>query len=324
MNDEFQFCGNCGTQNLRANKFCVKCGNTLTFTSDPQEKDQKHDIVHRIDKIRVQEPSKTAYASHFYDDLNSRLSKFSDHRGTLTVQCSKYSIQLSRRQGSYKINADILNLGEDIQLYIKKLSGFGYKRHNHTIRKTYVLSNFDNALSQITDDCKIVIEEIFIEGDTSLLTLKERLSEYKTSPLDTVLDDIPAETNQNDAKKGCIPLLIIVGLIFLIFKFCGNSSSNQTNSHDLQSGNMKLNAFVYSQKYVEQNLTNPKSAEFPAADYSCSVSTKDSIYFVTSYVDAENAFGGVVRNNFVVTMKYRGGDPDDAESWLFDDVVFMP
>ena len=52
-------------------------------------------------------------------------------------------------------------------------------------------------------------------------------------------------------------------------------------------------------------MRSPSTAEFPNwYSENWRVTRKDNIVTVSSYVDAQNAFGAVVRNNFIVQYDY--------------------
>jgi hypothetical protein len=57
---------------------------------------------------------------------------------------------------------------------------------------------------------------------------------------------------------------------------------------------------------VKKQLKSPRTAIFPpTSDYKVEI-TKDTIYVVESYVDAENSFGATIRRNWVVELKMIG------------------
>lgn len=75
----------------------------------------------------------------------------------------------------------------------------------------------------------------------------------------------------------------------------------------------KIAAFVMAQEFVKRDLRSPSTADFPmiTADGVSSVPiTLDDgrcAFAVRTYVDAQNAFGGVVRETFSLTV---APDPD--------------
>lgn len=73
---------------------------------------------------------------------------------------------------------------------------------------------------------------------------------------------------------------------------------------------MKVVLKIWAEDAVKSNLISPSTADFPGGfltpyeDWTFS-RDKDQFY-VASYVDAQNAFGAVVRNNFVVSITWDG------------------
>ena len=76
-----------------------------------------------------------------------------------------------------------------------------------------------------------------------------------------------------------------------------------------------VGAWVACQTMVESRLKSPSTADFPS-DYRNAVSRDGNRFVVTSYVDAQNAFGGTVRTDYTCTVTY---DPSD-ESWNLENL----
>lgn len=103
--------------------------------------------------------------------------------------------------------------------------------------------------------------------------------------------------------------LIFAGILFLSIIGCANENS--------PSGPDGSGALVAGQEFVKRNLQCPSTAKFPWDAYS-KVVTYDKatgIYTISSYVDAQNAFGATIRANYVVTVKDRGAD------WVLEDII---
>ena len=58
---------------------------------------------------------------------------------------------------------------------------------------------------------------------------------------------------------------------------------------------------VYAKTWVEETLLSPSTAKYPL---STSVSRNKDTVTVSSYVDSQNAFGAVIRNDFIVQISY--------------------
>lgn len=61
-----------------------------------------------------------------------------------------------------------------------------------------------------------------------------------------------------------------------------------------------------AKSYVEQGLKAPSTADFPSQFLSSDwkVNRKDDVVTVSSYVDAQNSFGAMIRSNFIVQISY--------------------
>lgn len=76
--------------------------------------------------------------------------------------------------------------------------------------------------------------------------------------------------------------------------------------------NNTTTAFVMSQNFVKQWLKSPSTASFP---YINDVGVKaeqqrpftECRHFISAYVDAQNGFGGTVRNHYTVVMQKTAG-----------------
>jgi len=100
----------------------------------------------------------------------------------------------------------------------------------------------------------------------------------------------------------------IIGLLFAIllgaFTDGSQDKTNETNpetvaqEESVSSKNTRTEAWVCTQNYVEKQLKSPSSADFPWLDWEAT-EVEENKYVVTSYVDAQNAFGAEIRTHFV-------------------------
>lgn len=68
------------------------------------------------------------------------------------------------------------------------------------------------------------------------------------------------------------------------------------------------NAFYAAREFVRQELVAPSTAEFAPRDQS--IVRNDGLeYYVTSYVDAQNAFGARLRKHYMVVLQ------DEGKNW---------
>ncbi len=74
------------------------------------------------------------------------------------------------------------------------------------------------------------------------------------------------------------------------------------------AGAKEQKVWAFAQMYVEKQLKNPKSADFPFGHSEQFVSELGpGMYKVNSYVDAANSLGGTARQNFVMIVREESG-----------------
>ena len=66
----------------------------------------------------------------------------------------------------------------------------------------------------------------------------------------------------------------------------------------------KVDAWINARNFVERNLKEAKTAEFPYIDEARIVSRGGNVWEVWSYVDAQNSFGARIRTTFYVEIEY--------------------
>lgn len=105
---------------------------------------------------------------------------------------------------------------------------------------------------------------------------------------------------------GCLIIILfliaISGLFSSIDRGSSIPSKKTIKSADWRTTEDKSMAYIMMEKYVEQRLISPKSAEFPGVfdgklDHVQYLGNQK--YRIVSYVDAQNSFGALIRTNFV-------------------------
>lgn len=145
----------------------------------------------------------------------------------------------------------------------------------------------------------------------------------ETKKCDDCLGDIPKKAkkcslcgSKQKTKYGAKHLiagLFIMGWIFWSFGSSVEETKRTQNVPDEQK------AYVISQNFVETTLRSPSTAEFPA--FGSIMNLGGGRYKVTSYVDAQNGFGGMVRSIWSVTLKHTGGDWSYSKNWELEELV---
>ncbi len=74
--------------------------------------------------------------------------------------------------------------------------------------------------------------------------------------------------------------------------------------------------------FVKGRLKSPSTADFPFFDKQV-WKTDGQKYTVKSYVDAQNSFGAMIRNNWTCEVEYLGGEDSSLENWQLLNIVMQ-
>ena len=92
---------------------------------------------------------------------------------------------------------------------------------------------------------------------------------------------------------------------------------NSGNNEDSTLSNDEKGHIWTEAKYaVEEQLKSPSTADFPSVNHA-TITKSGASYTVSSYVDAENSFGAIIRTNFTVTIE-KSGDIYTITSVIMD------
>lgn len=109
---------------------------------------------------------------------------------------------------------------------------------------------------------------------------------------------------------GCWMLLIV----FVVLPFIAINFGHKS----VVAGNVdRSDACFMSQKFVKQSLKAPATAQFPDwTEENCSATHTGDTWTVTSYVDAQNGFGALIRSDYTVGMAYH----PDRDTWTLTNI----
>jgi hypothetical protein len=124
---------------------------------------------------------------------------------------------------------------------------------------------------------------------------------------------VPFKEMPTANKVGCFSFLIVlvIGCVMYV-NSCNEKYDHPTNEM----------AYSVSQEFVKDFLKSPASAQFGSE---CKVMVEDDqkTYHITAYVDSQNAFGAMLRTNFMIKLKYVGSIPQEKSSWLLLDYQIL-
>lgn len=104
--------------------------------------------------------------------------------------------------------------------------------------------------------------------------------------------------------------LVIVSFFFLI-SFCSTKSKPILH-------NAADDACYACRQFVRNNLKAPSTADFQPCYEASSVYQRERVFTVNSYVDAQNAFGAKIRNEFTCTAEYISS----RDGWMLVNLKF--
>lgn len=101
---------------------------------------------------------------------------------------------------------------------------------------------------------------------------------------------------QTSGKDTLIIFLFLVGVIFLLFRMCSGFKTDD-------DGLSKSTAIVASENYVKQMLKSPATAKFTLIK---TINISKEKVEVRQYVDSQNGFGAIIRNEYSCTVERIG------------------
>ncbi len=116
--------------------------------------------------------------------------------------------------------------------------------------------------------------------------------------------------NQND-----IALIAVVIFVAAWWVWPSRSPAEPAQS---ESRDRKTEAWVMCQQFVEARLKSPASAEFPWGSAPYVTRLPDDRYRARAYVDAQNSFGAMLRNDFNCVVEWTG------ERWELESLTLTP
>ena len=98
-------------------------------------------------------------------------------------------------------------------------------------------------------------------------------------------------------------VLAIIGIVVLLIIFSPAKAPSSTASAPREPGN--IDAQVMCQQFIEKQLKAPSTAKFPSSrEWKIDHVAGTADYHASSYVDAQNSFGAMIRSNITCDMTY--------------------
>jgi hypothetical protein len=109
-------------------------------------------------------------------------------------------------------------------------------------------------------------------------------------------------------KRGCIRTLVIAGLVIVILACIGSflGSNDSDNGNRATKKPSTLEAWNVCRDRVMSSLKAPSTAKFPTLDRDFVREHENGNWRVAAWVDAQNAFGAMIRTHFICILRYEG------------------
>lgn len=115
------------------------------------------------------------------------------------------------------------------------------------------------------------------------------------------------------AKFSFGSVIVFVIVVFVFSKVVCTGSKDPSVVENEHKEEMRIHVIVTVHDFVKQRLKAPSTADFPYGEL---VTDKgNGIYFMNSYVDAQNGFGAMLRNYYTCELQFNGRDWIDENNW---------
>lgn len=102
--------------------------------------------------------------------------------------------------------------------------------------------------------------------------------------------------------SGCFAVILTPFVIIFVLIMYYSSQPEKVHKPD------NIEVYVMAESTVKQKLKAPRTAKFCGYTQSKIINYEPKKYTVLGCVDAQNSFGAMVRNNFEVSLEWRGND----------------
>lgn len=161
-------------------------------------------------------------------------------------------------------------------------------------------------------DCQVFYHKVLARQLRELQ--RKKGEEVPANPPPAAQSIAPLKVARNIAG-GTIRALLSLIVISLVVVACinGNSRNDTETAAKKDHCDDAHMAQIMSRHFVKPRLASPSTAKFPSYhDSGVSVTTHgDCTFTVRSYVDAQNAFGAMIRNRYTARMEYL----KDSKKW---------
>jgi hypothetical protein len=117
-----------------------------------------------------------------------------------------------------------------------------------------------------------------------------------------------------------IRIATIFSIVFALFFFVVMLRILQNRRVHVNRKPNAKEAFAIAKVFVSDKLSQPATASFPKNKFESAIDTAHNSYQISSFVNAQDSSGKIIKSAWQVRLAYNGGDWADRKSWKLIDV----
>lgn len=166
------------------------------------------------------------------------------------------------------------------------------------------------------------LDRLFVDGTMERDEYVHKLAMVGAQPLwDRAAEpqnQVSYAVTPHNARRNRVVFWAGIAVLAILVVLSGILNDSSSGSPERDTGDSAA-AWVMCQRFVEDRLRAPATAEYPSpySQYTKQVSASRNVFEVSAYVDSENGFGAFIRNDFVCRVRYEGD-----ESWRLESLEF--
>jgi len=158
--------------------------------------------------------------------------------------------------------------------------------------------------------------EIVIKGDKKLYQNIQKILEQPVRPEDVTRHIFSKKESRSIKANGTSQLLLVAVAALFFFMWLGKEPSSkpvmESKYKQVDTSDAEAIAQTLCNMRVKEGLKAPRTAKYP---WTANVHVSGGRASMTSYVDAQNSFGALIRTHYFCAVQYGGGKPGDVANW---------
>lgn len=244
--------------------------------------------------------------------LLEKLNILSKEGGGIVFAIGDYYVQFVKNHDQDKIYFEAVShnfldiLPKNLSIEFSKLS---FQIDDTNYYKWVDLNCIETIISDVQ---KIFVDIYKINYDKEFEIMDDIQYSNKSN---RTIQNIETSFEKIHTKTNPVKTFFIIGGILLLAYWIFTANDKK------KTGDLKSEACIISQEFVERQLLSPKSADFGFCDDSKIIHLGNNRYQVKNYVDASNAFGASLRKTYLVIIRYNKGEWEDINNWTLETIA---